>query len=182
MPIHTPSRVMYDAEFSANIPAEPTDAVIAGYIPGGDPAHPWATKPDWAKFPKRRKLPIFVRSNPENSLAEDDAFKAMRDLYELRAFGCYIALDIETALDIEYVATYGDVMDHYNYRTLVYGSVDNLFKLPKLHGRWAAAPGKKLSDFEHWQDVRIVQDTGANKGYDRSVMHEWIAVNGTWWK
>ena len=176
-----PSRIMYDAEYSADIPAEPTDAVIAGYIPGGDPAHPWTTKQDWHKFKGRRKLPIFVRSNPTDSLAEDDAFKALRDLYDLGAFGCLIALDIETALDAEYVQRFGNIMTHYYYRVLPYGSTANLFKVPVLGGRWAAAPGKKLSDFPHSDDVRIVQDTGAQPKYDRSVMHEFLAVHGAWW-
>ena len=177
-----PSVVMYDAEFSADIPAEPSDAVIAGYMPGGDPAHPWATKPDWSKFTNRRKLPIFVRSDPANSLAEDDAFKALRDLYDLRAYKCLVALDIETALDAEYVTKWGDVLSQYDYRPLVYGSTTNLFKLPSLDGRWAAAPGKTLHDFYHVQNVRIVQDTGAQPKYDKSVMHEYLAIHGAWWR
>lgn len=176
-----PSRVMYDAAFSADIPAEPTDAAVAGYIPGGDPLHPWSQKPDWSKFPGRRKLPIFVRSDPTNSLAEDDAFKAIRDLYDLRAFHCLIALDIETALDAEYVALWGAVVQHYNYSPLVYGSLNNLFKVPVLDGRWAAAPGKHLTDFKPHEGVRIVQNIDHGK-YDESEMHEFIALRGPWWR
>jgi hypothetical protein len=175
------SRVMYDAEFSADIPAEPSDSAIAGYMPGGDPAHPWATKPDWSKFKGRRKLPIFVRSNPGQSNAEDDAFKALRDLWELGASHCLVALDIETANDAAYVTEWGAILRHFGYRVLVYGSAGNVFKLPKLDGRWLAAPGKTFEDYPG-DDVRIIQDTGAQPKYDRSLMRAFIAMHGEWWR
>jgi hypothetical protein len=174
------SRLMYDAAFAAKIPTDPKDAVVAFYLNGGDPLHPWPTT-DVAKFAGRRKLPIFVRSDPANaSEAEADFFLALRQLYDFQAFKCLIALDIETAVDIPYVTEWGDVASHFEYRTLVYGSTGNLFKLPALDGRWAAAPGKRLHDFMESQQVRAVQNTSGD-GYDESELREFLSEFGAWW-
>lgn len=175
------SPVLFDAAFAKNIPSTPGDAAVAFYQNGGDPFHPWPTV-DIEKFPHRRKLPVFVRSDPQTAVAEDDAFRALRDLYGLNAFRCFIALDIETAKDAAYVAKWGRITEHYGYRPLVYGSEGNIFALPELHGRWVAAPGKKLSDFHQSQNVRLVQNTGAHPGYDESAMHHFMADSLHWWK
>lgn len=176
-----PSNLMFDAAYAIDIPAQPDDAVVSGYLYGGDPLHPWADS-DWRKFPGRRKLPILTRSDPANkSEAEDDAFQALRDLYAIGARHCLVALDIETAKDAAYVEKFGHVMNFYDYLVLAYGSQGNIFSVPMLDGRWVAAPGKTFADFPRRDDIRAIQNVQGEK-YDSSILRAFLSDFGHWWK
>lgn len=172
---------MYDAANPADIPALSGEA-IAGYLHPGDPLRPWNRK-DWRNFPEVRKLPILVRSDPVGgSEAEADAFAALKELYDLGADACLVALDIETANDAAYVTRFGAVMNHYNYGVLPYGSRVNLLALPKLDGRWLAAPGMSFHDFPRSDDIRIIQNySHTSPDYDRSDLRPYLAEFGRWW-
>lgn len=176
------SAIMYDAADPAKIPAGPPDAIVAGYLNPGDPLKPWKLK-DWERFGKRRKLPILVRSDPAGgSEAEADAFAALRNLYDLGADApCLVALDIETARDPAYVTRFGAVLNHYLYRVLPYGSRTNLLALPKLDGRWLAAPDSRLSDWPRGDDVRLIQNVNGD-GFDQSDVRHWLSEFGDWWR
>jgi hypothetical protein len=175
------SDVMFDAADPNEIPQlDNNAAVIAGYLNPGDPLRPWKAK-DWAKFPKHRKLPILVRSDPTGkSEAEDDAFAGMQNLYDLGALECLVALDIETALDPAYVTRFGTILNTYGYRVLPYGSRDNLLSLPKLDGRWLAAPGMSFGDFPRADDIRAIQNV-YETGYDKSDLRPFLSMHGAWW-
>src|SRR6266700_5256935 len=82
---------------------------VAGYI-GGDTPHVW-TDAEWRRFGRLRKLPIWVRSNPAAVKAETDAFGALERLFELHVpRGVTVALDLETAVNGDYVRTFHRVM------------------------------------------------------------------------
>jgi hypothetical protein len=177
---------MRDAAYAANIPT-PWGGAVAGYLnsrPEGDPAHPW-TASDWIKFQANRKLPIFVQSHPVTDMAEADAFATLKALYDIGApAGIRTALDLETAIDAEYVRRYGKVMRWSGFRVWVYGSASTVFGNPPLDGYWVAdyLDGQPFL-YDH-PDVRATQYTNnppASK-YDSSAIRNWVYADvAHWW-
>ena len=180
------SERMRDAAYAANI-ARPWDGVVAGYLNSrldGDPAHPWS-RSDWQMFVHNRKLPIFVQSHPVTAMAETDAFAVLRALYELGVpHSVRTALDLETAVDAEYVRRYGQVMHWGGYHVWVYGSASTLFGNPPLDGYWVADyAGIGPFMYSH-PDVRATQYSDNLPGgrYDSSTIHPWVYDDmHHWW-
>src|SRR5216117_1763143 len=118
-------RSMYDDAFPPSHPPG-TDAV-AFYI-GGDTPHPW-TDAEILRQSARYRLPIWVRSNPsgaaqgraEGHVAADWAHAHKQPL------GTCIALDLETAINGDYVKAFDSAVRSAGYKTLVYGSAAYCF-------------------------------------------------------
>ena len=178
--------LMRDAAYATNIPRPWHDAV-AGYLnsrPEGDPAHPWSAE-DWRIFHGNRKLPIFVQSHPVTHMAEADAFAALKALYDIGApAGIRTAIDLETAVDAEYVHRYGRVMHWAGYRVWVYGSASSVFGNPALDGYWVAdytGTGPFLYDHANVRATQYTNNPPANR-YDSSAVREWVyAEVAHWW-
>ena len=129
----------YDAAFCPPNPP-PTDIVLF-YGPGGDQLNVWTLSQIEAQTAPYR-LPIFVRSNPEQANAAGDADEFIAWLRAIGAPpGVVTVLDLETAIDVAYVNTYGEVMHEADYLVLPYGSSSTLFKNPELDGYFVAIPG-----------------------------------------
>ena len=126
--------------FDASVPPASAPGgyrAVAGYI-GGNTPHVW-TEAEWKRFGKLHKLPIWVRSDPANVDAEDDAFGALKRLYELRVpRGITVVMDLEAAVDACYVHKFQSVMRWAGFYAWVYGSVSTVFKNPPADGYWVA--------------------------------------------
>jgi hypothetical protein len=122
----------------------PAGRNLVAFYGGGDTPHVWTLAEIQAQ-PVRYRLPIWVRSNPTApgiNVANDVA----RFLTYLHGVGCpkgsVTSLDLETAVDVAYVNTFGQLMHSAGYLVLPYGSSGNLFKNPVLDGYWVDWPGK----------------------------------------
>jgi len=94
---------------------------FAFYI-GGDTPHVW-TNAEVAALPYRYRLPIFVRSNPQQANANVDAANCLTALASHGApKGTLVALDFETAVDPAYVAEFCARVMAGGYRVILYGS------------------------------------------------------------
>jgi hypothetical protein len=175
---------MRDSAEAASIPADYT-GIVGGY-PGafGDPFHVW-TAGDWARFPRNRKLPIFVNTNPQHP--EDDAFAAIRVLHFLgvpAGRGIFTALDLETAVSPGYVAAYGATMRWAGFKVWPYGSASAIFGNPPLNGYWVAdylGIGPFMYDNPETVATQYANPaTGSGGPWDSSTVR--IAEqNGAWW-
>ena len=178
------SERMRDSAFASNIPTSWKGAV-AGYVAGGDPFHVW-TKAEWARFPRNRKLPIFVQSNPQRANPTNDAIQCIKDLANLGVTkGCIVALDLETGIDRGYVAQFGHVLNTCSFKVWPYGSVSSLFANPVLDGWWVA-DYKGIGPFmENHPNVRATQyaDPPASGGqWDSSTVKWYQYYRGKWWR
>ena len=94
---------------------------FAFYI-GGDTPHVW-TNAEVAALPYRYRLPIFVRSNPQDANANLDAAVCLAQLGLHGApKGVLVALDFETAIDPGYVAQFCTIVATAGYPVILYGS------------------------------------------------------------
>lgn len=176
-----------DSAYSANIPAD-WGGGVAGYLSGGDPYHVWNAA-DWARFPRNRKLPIFVRSNPGNaSGAMADAQAAMAALYYHGVpSGKYVALDVETAKDPGYVDNWCSIMQHFRCLPIAYGSASTLFANPAP--RYWVADYRGTGPFMHAEPGHHVimtqyasPATGSGGQWDSSTCAPWQYFDsGRWW-
>jgi len=178
--------LMRDAAYATNIPRPWHDAV-AGYLnsrPDGDPFHPWSAA-DWRLFRDNRKLPIFVQSHPVTDMAEADAFATIKALYDIGApMGIRVALDLETAVNAEYVHRYGRVMLWAGFRVWVYGSASTVFGNPPIDGYWVADYVSTGPFLYGHADVKATQytDNPPDGKYDSSAVREWVYADVThWW-
>lgn len=184
-----PREMMRDAAFASNIDLSWADAdfnhIIGGYLrrPPGDPAHPWSPA-DWAMFPKNKKLPIVVQSNPGSIAgAKTDAFEALQDIFDADIpTGVQIALDLETAVDPEYVKEFGKILNWAGFKVHPYGSTSTLFGNPPLQGYWIAAPSPNGVPYEYnHPDVVMTQYAlDVAPGYDASAVR-WTEQLKKWW-
>lgn len=144
---------------------------VAGYI-GGDTPHVW-TDAEWRRFGKLRKLPIWVRSNPTQVDAEADSFAALERLFELKIpRGTTVALDLETAVDADYVRMFHRVMRWAGFYVWVYGSASTVFRNPEADGYWVADyAGKGPFMYPHKMVKATQYDNGPN--YDSSLVKYW---------
>jgi hypothetical protein len=180
---------MRDAEFASNIDLSWADSdfnhIIGGYVrrPPGDPAHGW-TPAEWGMFPKNKKLPIVVQSNPGNVAgAQTDAFEALQDLYALGVpTGVQVALDLETAVDPTYVQEFGKILKWAGFHVHPYGSTSSIFKNPPLQGYWVASPAANGQPFEynHPDVVATQYALDVPPGYDASTVR-WALQLQKWW-
>jgi hypothetical protein len=174
-----------DSANASDIPANWPGAV-GGYLPGGDPYRVWH-RADWARFPGRRKLPIFVQSHPESADPAADAFTALRGLFLMGARpGCLTALDLEGAIDPPYVLRYGAVMRFAGFKVLPYGEQSTIFKNPPLDGRWVAwyrnigpfmAPGPGVAMTQYADPAN-----GSGGPWDSSTIRWATWIRGPWWR
>ena len=156
---------MYDAAYP---PASPPGwPVVAGYI-GGNTPHVW-TDAEWDGQPARRRLPIYVRSNPASHDPAADAAEAVAWLrtHDVPA-GCAVALDLETAVNAAYVTRFDEVVLAAGYLTIAYGSLSTLYKNPRPSGGYWVA---------HYTGAPY-SDAGAvatQYASDRQLGHPWDA-------
>jgi hypothetical protein len=160
--------------FDASTPPTTAPAgykAVAGYI-GGDTPHVW-TDAEWRRFSKLRKLPIWVRSDPANVVAETDAFGALQRLFELNVpRGVNVALDLETAVDFDYVRMFHRVIRWAGYYLWVYGSASTVFNNPHADGYWVADfAGKGPFMYPHSWVKATQYESGPN--YDSSLVLYW---------
>lgn len=115
----------YDAAFPpASAPAG-CDGV-AFYI-GGDTPHVW-TLAEIEAQPVRFRLPIYVRDNPQQVNVAMDVMQCVSRLDAIGApKGCMVALDSETSVDANYVATFYYQLRDAGYTLMDYGSVSTVF-------------------------------------------------------
>lgn len=102
-----------DASNPQGVPWQAGVIVTAGYI-GGDTPHVW-TADDWSVWKTRFRIPIWVRSNPGQVDATQDANDCVAALQALGAPAPYLVLP--------------------------YGSTGNIFTEPAVDGYWPAFPG-----------------------------------------
>ena len=108
----------------------------AGYI-GGDTPHVWTVE-EWERLGRLPKLPIYVRSN-DGTDPHEDAFQTLKRLYQIGCPpGSRIALDMETRVNANYVATFYRRVRFFGYRLWVYGSAVSVFRNPACNGYWVA--------------------------------------------
>lgn len=132
-----PDLLFYDA---ATPPVHPPQTDGVAFYIGGDAAHVW-TAAEIAAAPARYRLPIYVRSNPSESLAAPDVRAALAALHNIGApKGCLVAWDTETAADPRYMTVVYTMLTAAGYKLLDYGSQDNLFgnELPVGGYYWGA--------------------------------------------
>lgn len=172
-----------DAAFATNIPTSWTNGV-AGYVNGGDAFHPWA-KADWQRFPKNRKLPIFVQSFPNGPTeGEANALTFLKDLFDLGVpRGKYIAVDVETAKDPAYVTECTNVLEWAGFYPILYGSASTVFD--NIAPRYWVADYAGIGPFMYNGPAgSYVMMTQYQEGklYDSSTVR-WIKYlpTGRWW-
>ena len=179
------SERMRDSATPEGIPDSWTGAV-AGYLSPGDPYRPWAPT-DWARFSGRRKLPIYVQTEPQNNHPWTDADQVLRQLRSLGVpQGKYTVLDLDGAIDPAYVEGYGDAMHLAGYKTWVYGQASTLFANPPLNGYWVAdyrGIGPYMYGGEHIRATQYASpQTGSGGNWDSSTLQEWVYWSDSWWR
>jgi hypothetical protein len=108
---------------SKPLPVYPPADGFAFYI-GGDTPHVW-TLEEINALPYRYRLPIFVRSNPQQVNPIVDAGATLAALRHIGApRGTLVALDFETAIDVTYVSAYCKIVTDGGYTVILYGSED----------------------------------------------------------
>lgn len=176
-----------DSAFAVNIPQE-WQGGVAGYVSGGDQFHSWSIQ-EWRRFPRNRKLPIFVRSNPGNkSGALADARNTLNDLTILGVpRHKYVALDVETAKDSEYVEEWCTILEQYRYLPIAYGSASRLFANPAPR-YWAASyvdtgPYMVAEAGKHVIMTQYADpEHGSGGQWDSSTCAPWqYNDSGRWW-
>lgn len=146
---------------------------VAMYI-GGDTPHV-ATVGDWQKFPKDRKLPMFVRSTVvgrDGGEADGwDAVKKLRDLGVPKGSVC--VYDRETNTDAEGTQAFGNILHYVGFECWPYGSTGNIFEHPALNGYFVADPTSVPHMYDH-PDVMMTQfEWNTPKGWDESEIRLW---------
>lgn len=129
--------LMVDSAYPLSDPPK-TDIVLV-YI-GGDTPHVWTSAESKAQ-PARYRLPTFVRSNPTAANVVTDANAALAWLRgNFVPAGSAVCLDLETAVDVSYVNSFGALLHDAGYKVLPYGSSGSLFKNPAIDGYFVAEP------------------------------------------
>ena len=151
----------YDASSPPVPPPEGFDGVC--FYGGGDTPHVW-TPAEVEAQPARYRLPVFVRSDPDEADAASDVVAFLAYLEWVGApRGCLVALDSETSIDPAYVAAFVDGMQRGGYVTEDYGSQSTV---AGNHARlvWGAdwdgkpelAPGDVMT--QYWALASIDED------------------------
>jgi hypothetical protein len=124
-----------------------------GFYIGGNT--PWVWTPAQIdRQTARYRLPIWVYGKlggANGGYAE--GFQALMSLVSMKAQkGCFIALDMEVSVDVDYVHAFDDVLTYGGYHTTVYGSKDTVTKNPYLdYGYWTADyTGVEHDDPQSW--------------------------------
>lgn len=145
--------LVQDAAEPVGVPLQPGVIVTAGYI-GGDAYHVW-TASDWAVWPTRYRVPIWVRSDPSSVDPTSDANACVAALQALGAPAPYLVLP--------------------------YGSLSSLFSNPQCDGYWPA-DWTGIPQLNSNPGVVATQYL-SNSTYDLSVIDQsiptWDAQQGT---
>jgi hypothetical protein len=166
-------RKMRDAAYAQNDPS--WSRAVAGYYGGPNAYHVWSPG-DWKRFPKSKKLPIWV-GGMNGTIDGHNAVAALRALKVPK--GVYTAADMEMRVDKTYLEHFGDILHAAGYKVFVYGSASTVFGNPKLDGYWVADyvgtapymyPGARLTQYMSGPD------------YDTSAVKWWTYYFGSWWK
>lgn len=163
----------YDAAFPPASPP-PTD-VVAFYI-GGDTPHVW-TAEEIAAQKARYRLPIWVRSNPQNVIVENDVTACVAALKAIGApRGTCVVLDLETAVAVDYCNAFGWELNANGYSVLPYGSPSTLFKNPRLDGYWVAGQPSAPSPWPPGLiGVQLLQQ-GPNGAWDNDLFVDTLSL------
>jgi hypothetical protein len=171
------SERMRDAAFAINIGTDWTGAVAGYYGREGNAFNIW-DRSDWARFPRNRKLPIWVGGLN----GADEGAAAVAELKALKVpKGVYTAVDMEGRTDDTYVDHFGRVLNDAGYKVWVYGQASTVFGNPPLDGYWVAwyaGIGAFMIDHE---DVRATQFR-EGQDFDSSTVKRWTYEEGTWWR
>lgn len=152
---------LYDAAFP-NPAVDPNVDGCLVYI-GGDTPHVW-TDAEIAAGHGRYRVPVYVRSNPQNADPIGDAGQAIAwlDAHSVPK-GVVVVLDLETAVDPAYVLAFGNRLHQAGYLVWPYGSKSTLFKNPALDGYFVA----DYTQVEHqFNGTVMTQWSDANSNYD----------------
>jgi hypothetical protein len=168
-----------DAAYATSIDPADWDRAVAGYYGGPDAYHVWA-RSDWARFPRNRKLPIWVagmNGGDEGAAAA----QALRELGVPRRV--YTAVDMETRVDKTYLEAFGAVLGNAGYKVWVYGSASTVFANPPLDGYWVADYAGR-GPFMYQRDGAEIRATQYQAGdlFDSSTVEEWTYDFGRWWR
>jgi hypothetical protein len=162
-----------DAAYPSGISGGPYDGVC--YYIGGDTPHVW-TIAELEARPEQYRLPIFVRSDPAGIA------QAVQDVHttlaQLAAFkqpkGTLVCLDVETARDPTYTASYSSGLLAFGYKLLVYGSQSDVFGNDNPDGlyfgaSWTGVPHIAAGD----QMTQYVSLSGYDKDLAESQLPLW---------
>lgn len=161
-------RTMRDAA-SPTYPAPLTNAV-AFYI-GGNTPHVW-TNAEIAADPAQYRLPIFVRSVPPFNAQAD----AMAMINWLRLHGAppgvTVAIDLETAVQPNYVAFLSATLAQANYPLMSYGSGSFIFRNGRpTGGIWVASyPTPPAPPYPHLVPGSVATQYQPGPNWDLSVV------------
>lgn len=150
--------------------------IVFGYI-GGDTPHVW-TKQEWARFGKRRKVPIFVPKVAVGgaSKASVDAYVILRRLYELRVpKGNPVVMDMENNISAAYLRAVRDILHWYGYRVWVYGSLNHVFSNPMCDGYFVADWSRNKPFIYHHNGV-VATQWKSEGAIDRDAVRFWVGM------
>lgn len=154
----------YDAAFKPD--PEPTGFDGVAFYIGGDTPNMWS-KADVDSTSERFRLPIFVRSDPANANALQDARAARAQLAVLGApSGILVALDSETSVDPNYVANFYYDMRNANFPVIDYGSISSVFGNNIPDGYYW---GAHWTNRPHIEDHTVMTQWEALGAYDESL-------------
>lgn len=117
---------------------------FAFYI-GGDTPHVWSNA-EVAALPYRYRLPIFVRSNPQqaNPIVDAGACLAALTLHGAPR-KTLVALDFETAIDVAYVSAFCKIVTDGGYTVILYGSENFVHRNDMPDGLYWGADWTKVN-------------------------------------
>lgn len=158
--------VFYDAAYPPTSP--PTADGVCFYI-GGDTPHVW-TDAEIAAQHYRFRLPVFVRSNPQNASATGDVADAVTRLRHLRApAGSLVAWDVEMAVDSQYIFDVHHALTMAGYTLIVYGSQSTVLRNDNPDGLYW---GADWTGVPHLAGHNAMTQFVSFKTYDVSVAVE----------
>lgn len=154
----------YDAAVPPN--PEPTGFDGVAFYIGGDTPHMWS-KDEIDATSARFRLPIFVRSDPMSANASNDAKAARAQLAVIGApRGILVALDSETSIDPNYVASFYYDMRNADFPVIDYGSISSVFGNHIPDGYYW---GAHWTNRPHIEDHTVMTQWEALGAYDESL-------------
>jgi peptidoglycan hydrolase-like protein with peptidoglycan-binding domain len=162
---HPNELTFVDAAYESAITGGPYDGVVF-YLPGGDAFHPWSHG-DLAARHERYRLPAWVRSNPQSASPTADAGACLAQLHAYGVpRGALVALDSETSIDPNWVATFAHDLNAAMYPVIDYGSQSTVFGNDNPDGYvW----GADWTDVRHLASGDDMTQYANFRGYDQSV-------------
>lgn len=160
------------ADMSTIAPLVEGDGVeVLGFYIGGDtPNVPQLTQVD--ALGTRYLLPIYTRDDPERVAVESDAQAAIKHLGLIGApKGIAVGLDLEMAVDGQWVQDFNDILGAAGYRVIAYGSRSTLEKNPRPSaGYWDADWTGEPHLNEGSTATQYASDAMAKRPYDLSLV------------